>query len=56
MFLAMTQHEVWLALANKEAEDITTGMAQDLHATITASMMIATGMDHQQSQYIQCFF
>ena len=56
MFLAMTQHKVRLALANKEAEDIATGMAQDLHATITASMMIAMGMDHQQSQYVQCFF
>ena len=48
----MTQHDVQLALANKEAEDIATGVAQDLHASITVSMMIAMGMDHQQSQYV----
>lgn len=52
MFLAMTQHEVRLALANKEAEDIAAGVAQDLHASITALIMIAMGMDHQQSQYV----
>lgn len=46
----MTQHDVRLALANKEAEDIAAGIAQDLHATITASMMIAMGMEHEQSQ------
>ena len=52
----MTQHDVWLALANTEAEDITNGTCQDLHTTITASMMITMGMEHEQSQWVSIYF
>lgn len=50
----MTQHDVRLALANTEAADIASGVCEDLqvHATITPSMMINMGMEHEQSQYV----
>lgn len=51
----MNQHDVRLALSKAEAEDIANGIAQDLHATITPSMMILMGMEHEQSQYVQYF-
>lgn len=50
----MNQYDVRLALANAEAADIADGTFQDLqvHATITPSMMITMGMEHEQLQCV----
>ena len=46
----MTQHNVRLALAQEEAEDITKGDAGEMYDNVTASMMITVGMELEQQQ------
>lgn len=56
LITAMNQHDVRLALAKVEAEDIANRTCQDLHASISPSMMISMGMEHKQAQYVYLFY
>lgn len=46
----MTQHNICLALAKSEAEDIANSSCHDLHAAVTPSMIINMGMEHKHVQ------
>jgi hypothetical protein len=50
LFVAVTQQDVRLALAQQEAEEIAKGDIEEMHDNVTASMMITAGLDLEQQQ------
>jgi hypothetical protein len=49
---ALTQHGVRLSLAQQEADDITKGIAEEMHDSVTVSVIITVGLELEQQQHV----
>jgi hypothetical protein len=52
----MTQQAVKLAMAEEEADELRQGRGTTVHMTISAAVLISTGMDLELQQYVPIYY